>query len=106
LDSGAHGAPRRRFSLIAFAALLPIITTSLIAIGPGRLSRQEATEFATRMSKDDMSRPATGQPKSIELNGDTTSGMFAYPEAVGDKSASCNEICRPCCSMARSSGSG
>jgi hypothetical protein len=47
------------------------------------------------MSKDDMSRPAAPKPKSIELNGDGTSGtsgMFVYVQTVGDKNASCNEV--------------
>jgi hypothetical protein len=46
------------------------------------------------MSKDDMNRPLAAKPKSIELIGDGTSGMFVYGQTVGDKNASCNEVCR------------
>jgi hypothetical protein len=86
--------PRSQFWQIAAAMVLAIVATAGIAIGPGMRERHEATEFAQRMSKDDISRPATGQPKSIELKGDTTSGMLIYPEAIGDKFASCNETCQ------------
>jgi hypothetical protein len=81
---------QRRIAPIAGAAVLPI----LVAVGPGMLSRQEAADFALRMSKDDMNRPANVQPKSIELIGDGTSGIFVYEQTVGDKNAACNEICR------------
>jgi hypothetical protein len=83
-------APHRRFWRIAAAALIPVV----VAIGPGLSSQKEARQFAMRMSKDDMSHPAAAQPKSIELNGDGTSGMFVYAQTAGDNYASCNEICR------------
>jgi hypothetical protein len=82
--------PPRRIWRIVAAALIPIVA----AIGPGLLSQQQAGQFGLRMSKDDMSRPAAAQPKSIELNGDLTSGLFVYNDAVGDQQASCNDICR------------
>jgi hypothetical protein len=83
-------APHRRIWHIAVAAFIPVV----VAIGPSLLSQQEARQFGMRMSKDDMSRPAAAKPKSIELNGDGTSGMFVYAQTVGDKNASCNEVCR------------
>ena len=86
--------PQRSMSVIASAALLAIVVIPIIAIVPGMLSRHKAAEFAMRMGKDDMSRPAKMQPKRIELIGDGTSGMFVYGQTVGDKDASCNDICR------------
>jgi hypothetical protein len=46
------------------------------------------------MSKGDISRPVAVQPKTIELNGDGTSGMFVYGQTIGDQYASCIEVCR------------
>jgi hypothetical protein len=46
------------------------------------------------MSADDISRSVATKPRSIELIGDRTSGMFVDRQMVGDKSAACNEICR------------
>ena len=83
-------APHRRIWRIAATAFIPVV----VAIGPSLLSQKEATQFGMRMSKGDTSRPAVAKPKSIELNGDGTSGMFVYGQIVGDKNASCNEICR------------
>jgi hypothetical protein len=77
--------------VLAAAAL---VIPAAIAIGPGLVSREETRLFAAQMGKDDMSRPATPKPNSIELNGDGTSGLFVYGETVGDANASCNEICR------------
>jgi len=83
-------APDRRVWRIAAAACIPIV----VAIAPGMLSRHEAQEFAMRMSKDDASHPVAAKPRSIELAGDSQSGMFVYGQTIGDKDASCNEICR------------
>ncbi len=83
-------APRRRIWRMAAAVFIPIV----VAIGPGLLSQQGARQFGMRMSEDDMSRPAAAKPKSIELIGDYTSGMFVYAQAVGDRNAPCNEVCR------------
>lgn len=84
--------PHRRIWQVAAPACLPVAIA--IAIGPGLLSRHDATQFATRMGKDDMSRPAAARPRSIELLGDGTAGMFAGAQAVGDAQAPCNEVCR------------
>jgi hypothetical protein len=82
--------PRRRIRRIAAAAFIPVV----VAIGPNLLSRNEARQFGMAMSKEDMRRTAAAKPKSIELSGDGTSGMFVYAQRVGDKNAPCNEVCR------------
>ena len=57
------GVPRIRLVLAAVALLVP----AAIAIGPG-LSRERRRGCSRQqMGKDDMSRPATPKPKSIEL---------------------------------------
>jgi hypothetical protein len=83
-------ATRRRIWLIAAAALVPLD----IAIGPGLQSQRDATQFVSRISKDDMSSPVAGQPRSIELVGDMASGLFPLQQNSGDLYATCNEICR------------
>lgn len=83
-------APRRRIWLIAMAAFIPIV----VALAPSALSQFEARQFAMRMAQDDMKRPAAPKPRSVELIGDPASGLFIYEQAVGDKNASCNEVCR------------
>jgi hypothetical protein len=83
-------APNRRIWRIAAAACIPI----LVAVAPGLLSRQEARQFRMQSSKDDMNRSAAMNARSVELVGDGISGMFLYGQSVGDKNASCNEICR------------
>lgn len=86
----ASSAPRGRIWLVAAAALIP----AAVAIEPGAFSRSEATQFATRMSENDMSGPAADKPRSIELVGDSMSGMYVVAQRIGDEHASCNEICR------------
>ena len=88
----ALAVPGRGIWPIANAAAAGVAIAVAIAIGPGLLSQNEAKKFGARMSRDDFSRPATAKPKTIELIGDGTSGMFA--SAVGDSYASCNEVCR------------
>jgi hypothetical protein len=83
-------APRRRMEFIAMAVLI----AAAVAMLPGLLSENLATTFAARMSADDISRSVATKPRSIELIGDRTSGMFVDRQMVGDKSAACNEICR------------
>jgi hypothetical protein len=88
----ALAVPGRGIWPIANAAAAGVPIAVAIAIGPGLLSQNEAKQFGARISRDDFSRPATAKPKTIELIGDGTSGMFA--SAVGDSYASCNEVCR------------
>ena len=83
-------APRGRIWLSAAASFVPIA----VAIGPGLVSQQQVSQFGTRMSKDDFSRPSVAKPRTIEFIGDGKSGMFVYGQTVGDEKASCNEICR------------
>jgi len=83
-------APHRRIWRIAGATFIPVV----VAIGPGLLSQKGAMQFGMRMSKDDISHPVAAIPKSIELIGDGTSGMFVYGQGVGDQNAPCNEVCR------------
>lgn len=71
-----------------------LISPALVAFTPGYLSRQEAVSFATRMSQNDFVRGPAGKPKTIELIGDSNSGMFVYAQPIGDKNASCNDLCR------------
>jgi len=86
----ASSAPRGRIWLVVAAAFIP----AAVAFGPGALSRSEARQFAMRMSENDISGPAADKPRSIELIGDGTSGMFVVGPRFGDEHASCNEICR------------
>jgi hypothetical protein len=88
--SAALTAPHRRLWRVTAATLVPVV----VAIAPTLLSQREARQFGMRVSQDDISRAAATRPKSIELIGDGTSGMFVHGQSVGDEHASCNEVCR------------
>jgi hypothetical protein len=81
--------PRRRLATVAATALIPI----LLAVGPGLFSEHEAKGLAAQLSVQDFNRPMPSKPRSIELAGDTSSGIWTYRRTVGDKNASCNDIC-------------
>ncbi|HVZ53383.1 MAG TPA: hypothetical protein VG986_15570, partial [Pseudolabrys sp.] len=81
---------QRRIWLIAVTALIPAV----VAVGPGLFARHSADAFAARMDARDFARPSPLKPKSIELAGDMTSGLYVYGQTVGDKFASCNDVCR------------
>jgi hypothetical protein len=75
--------------LVAIGLLIPLG----IAIVPGWISEQRATEFIARMSADDVNRTADGKPRRIELIGDQASGLYQFNQGIGDKAATCNQIC-------------
>jgi hypothetical protein len=80
--------PRRPWRIVA-AVLVPIA----VAGGPGLISLTSTALFAERMSRSDFRHQANPQPKTVELIGDGYSGVFAHVEAIGDKYASCNDVC-------------
>jgi hypothetical protein len=82
-------AQRSHIALIAAMALIPLT----LAAGPGFLSEREAKDFAARMSAQDFERPVASKPRSIELVGEASSGMWIYGHSVGEKAAWCNDIC-------------
>jgi hypothetical protein len=59
---------RNRFSRIAAAMSLAIVSIAVLAIGPGMLGRREAVELAQRAAKDDISRAASSLPKRTDMN--------------------------------------
>ena len=77
----AHPALR-----IAAALLLP----AAVGLLPGNLSRMQADTFAQRMGAEDVAKPASAKPKTIELIGDNWSYLFGADEGV----VSCPDICR------------
>ncbi|MBR0851819.1 hypothetical protein JQ543_29060 [Bradyrhizobium diazoefficiens] len=87
----ARTAPNRpvAIGLVAIGLLIPVG----IAIVPGWISEQRATEFIARMSADDVSGTADGKPRRIELIGNSASGLFEFNQGIGDKTATCNQIC-------------
>jgi hypothetical protein len=83
-------APRPRIATIAATALIPVV----LAIGPGLLSEHDAKDLAAQLSVQDFHRPMTSKPRSIDLAGDDSSGIWTYMHSVGDKAAWCNDICK------------
>jgi hypothetical protein len=86
----AWKAPRPRIAMIAATALIPVV----LAIAPGLLSEHDARNLAAHLSAQDFHRPMTSKPRSIELAGDDSSGIWTYMHSVGDKAAWCNDICK------------
>jgi hypothetical protein len=87
--------PRRRIWRIAAAGFMPVFLAIpvIVAVRPGLVSQEEVKQFAARMSKDDMARPAIGKPKSVDLQGDRNSGLFDG-QPLRDELESCNTVCR------------
>jgi hypothetical protein len=79
--------PNRQIGHIVLATLLLFAAV----IGPHLISQKQVSEFAARMSTHDLIKPGAARPRSIELLGDSESGMFA--QTVTDNRATCNEVC-------------
>ncbi|RDV02196.1 hypothetical protein [Undibacter mobilis] len=82
--------PKRNYVAISIVVLAAIA----LAVGPGLKTRWDVKNFADKVSANDIIGNAKSKPKTIELIGDISSGLYKYGEEVGDKRAPCPEICR------------
>jgi hypothetical protein len=73
--------------------LATLAVAAAVATLPGLLTEQAARDFAQRAEAQDFDRPMASKPRSIELIGDASSGMWVHGHSVGDKAARCNEVC-------------
>jgi hypothetical protein len=81
-------SPLRSGWRIAATLLIP----AAIATVPGALSVGELHLETARVTGDDFSKAARGQPRSIELIGDWFSGL--YGDGAGHQNAPCGDACR------------